>query len=424
MTASKHSLRVRLTDRLVATYKTTVQADLRDLDCRGLVLKVSPGGTKSWSVFCNRRADGKRTRLPLGHYPAVSLGKARTAARNAREAAKAGLDPVGEAEAGAVTVAALVEDFLTRHASVKRTAPEIRRRLRKNLVAHIGGLPIANLRRRHLVECVDRCTERGAPIEARRVFEDVRKLARWAVGKEILPHNLMDGAEAPPVSKERERVLSPREIHHVWHALPGTGMSQTAIAAVRLLLLTGQRVSEVCGTPRAELDLDEGWWQLPSSRTKNGRPHWVPLAPLAVSLIREQIASADAASARKGYDPSLFVFPGRGELTPLAGTTLPQIVQRTATGDDRRLTIGLPHWVPHDLRRTCATGMTSLGVPQFVVGHILNHASTIRATVTGSVYDRYSYGPEKMEAARKWSEHIATIIAADKATLAKDWGWR
>lgn len=425
MTSPRHSQRVKLTDRLVATFKTEGgQVDLRDLDCRGLLLKVSAGGTKSWSVVVNRKRDGKRVRLPLGSYPAVSLGKARAAARDAREAAKAGHDPAGDAEAGAVTVKALIEDFVTRHASTKRTGPEIARRMRTNVVAHIGGLSIADLRRKHLIECVDRCIDRGAPIEARRVFEDVRKLCRWAAGKDLLPQNLMFGAEGPPISKPRERVLSPREIHHVWHALPSTGMSQTAITAVRLLLLTGQRVSEVCGIRRDELDLDEGWWELPPERTKNARRHWVPLAPLAVSLIREQIAFVDAASARKGYDPSLFVFPGRGELTPLAGTTLPQIVQRTAAGDDRRLTIGLPHWVPHDLRRTCATGMASIGIPQFIVGHVLNHASTIRATVTGSVYDRYSYGAEKMAAAQKWSEHIATIIASDPTALAKDWGRR
>jgi len=70
---------------------------------------------------------------------------------------------------------------------------------------------------------------------------------------------------------------------------------------------------------------------------------------------------------------------------------------------------GLQDWRIHDLRRTAATGMVRLGVPQLIVGKVLNHASRSLSGVTG-IYDRHGYLNNKREALTAWSQHLREII--------------
>jgi integrase len=66
---------------------------------------------------------------------------------------------------------------------------------------------------------------------------------------------------------------------------------------------------------------------------------------------------------------------------------------------------------PHDLRRTAATVMGRLNIDQMLIGRVLNHASTTKATVTGSVYDRHSYIPQKRRALESLDTEIKYIVS-------------
>jgi integrase len=67
---------------------------------------------------------------------------------------------------------------------------------------------------------------------------------------------------------------------------------------------------------------------------------------------------------------------------------------------------GVADFTPHDLRRTAASHMTSLGVPRLVVSKLLNH--TERGVT--AVYDRYGYDREKMEAVVVWARRVDEIV--------------
>src|SRR5262249_24109298 len=124
-----------------------------------------------------------------------------------------------------------------------------------------------------------------APITARRVFEDVRALIRWAVARGDLDHNPIDGLRGPAISKPRTRVLSDAETKAVWHDLyrlrPDVGR------VVRFCLATGQRVGEVVALMATELDLGRKVWNIPAARSKNGHSHCVPLTEFALRIINE-----------------------------------------------------------------------------------------------------------------------------------------
>src|SRR6266540_2144178 len=162
-------MRVQLTDRFCASAKSAgVQTDYFDVSVSGLALRVTSGGTKSWSLLYGT----PRRRVTLGRYPSLSLAGARARAIETREGRTSG------------TVSALAEVYL-RSINGLRSASEIERRLRRDVLPLIGHVPLSELHRRDVTRVIDGKT---APIAARRAFEDVRTMVRWAVARGDLEH--------------------------------------------------------------------------------------------------------------------------------------------------------------------------------------------------------------------------------------------
>jgi integrase len=395
----------QLSDRACATAKPIEgkQVELFDTLVRGLSLLVS---AKSKSFFVHyTKPDGKRARLKLGSYPDMSLAKARQKARDTRATVGEGIDPieVKRERAASQTVSDLVENYIARHAAEKRSADEIARRLRKNVSATIGAIKLSELHRRDITRALDAVKDRGAPVEANRLFEDVRAMVRWARGRGDLDSNIMDGMRRPSETVERDRVLSADEIRKVWKALPDADMRESTARILKLCLMTGQRVGEVCEMKRGQLDLEGAIWTIPAEIAKNGREHKVPLSAIAQEIVLEQMAAVESLADRKERVVAEFVFPAPGGRSAVSAASVPKAVMRSNH-------LGIAPWTPHDLRRTAATMMAEGGVSPFIIGHVLNHASVTRATVTGRVYDRYDYGKEKREALETLAALIAGII--------------
>ena len=159
-------------------------------------------------------------------------------------------------------------------------------------------------------------------------------------------------------------------------------------AALKVLLLTGQRLNEVLGMRRSELANAGALWTIPGTRTKNGRDHTVPLAPAACAIIASLPATGE------------FVFTTNGRVPLGIGSKIKKRL-------DARMGARAP-WVLHDVRRTAATAMAELGVAPHVIEAILNHISGHRAGVAGT-YNRAQYAAEKQEALKKWSAHVERL---------------
>src|SRR5262245_42903355 len=324
-------MRVQLTDRFCASAKSAeVQTDYFDATISGLALRVTSGGTKSWSLL-----HGTPSRMvPLGRCPSLSLAAARARALEVKDGRSAG------------TVAALAEVYL-RSIQGLRSVRQIERRLRKDALPIIGHIQLHELHRRDVTRVID-AKLLDAPITARRVFEDIRAMVRWAVARGDLDHNPIDGIKGPPISKPRTRVLSDDEVRTLWQAL--NELRPEVARVIKLCLITGQRVGEVAGLTRDELDLSRKVWNIPGSRTKNSHPHTVPLSQLALDIIDH----TDGLSIDQAHVSSIIHYNQ----------------------------FGLPRWTAHDLRRSVLTKMAELGVPPIVLGHIANHRTTTKAGIT------------------------------------------
>jgi integrase len=373
-------MHVALTDRFCDRAKAiSAQTDYFDETVTGLALRVAPSGRKTWTFHFTSPSNGKRARLTLGTYPATSLAAARTKALEAKGEVEAGSDPRLSVR-GAMTIAELIEAYLANHVRRNlRSAKLIEERFNKDVLPVIGTMKVSDLHRRDMTRIIDPIIARGAPIQACSVFKDCFALTRWAVARGDLDHNPFDGLKKPPPSKPRERVLSDDEIRQLWAALPDA-FSEIDQKILKLCLITAQRVGEVMGSQRSELDLSRRLWTIPGSRTKNGYPHSVPLTDPALKIIDNLVV-----------DPTQFDIAHR--------------IQRALKR------VGIAHWTAHDLRRTALTKMAELGVPPIVLGHIANHRTTTKAGMTLAVYVHHPYEREKREALELWAARLQGIIA-------------
>ncbi len=171
------------------------------------------------------------------------------------------------------------------------------------------------------------------------------------------------------------------EIKQFWDKLEDTPLTPGIRLALKIALVTAQRIGEVSNIDKSELNLDgpSPVWMLPGIRSKNRESHRVPLSPLAVLLIKE----ADALS---GDSPYLFTSPK--EVAPIGSGAATKGMQRA------RPTFALPDFRVHDLRRTAATGMAELGISPHTISLVLNHISAQKGTITSAVHVKYSYDKE------------------------------
>jgi integrase len=219
---------------------------------------------------------------------------------------------------------------------------------------------------------------------------------------------------SPPIKKEkpRERDLSPAEIRTFWHALDRAPvsrpiqrqegdfpMTRATALALKLALVTAQRIGEVTGIGAAELDLNDTApiWIIPGERCKNGKPNRVPLSPLALKLIAE---AHELASDSPCLFPSLG--GGGGSIDPHAPT---RALHRA------RPAIGIDNIRVHDLRRTAASKMAEMGISPHTISLVLNHVTAREGTITRKVYVQYSYDREKREALNAWGARLQQIIS-------------
>ncbi len=402
---------MRFTDRAIAEIKPKAKIyEVWEDGRTGLGVRMSPKGRKSWNYMY--RFNGKARRMTLGTYPAVSLASARVKHAKAKELREKGTDPGAlqverkRAERTSETVADLIDEYLEKWARPrKRSAHEDERILRKDVLPVWGKLKAKEIRRRDVITLLDEIVERGAPIQANRTLAVIRKMFNFAIKRDIVDATPVAMVDAPSKENQRDRVLSADEIRTLWKGLENAPMSEGTKLVLKLQLATAQRKGEIVGAALSEFDLEESVWTIPAERSKNGQAHRVPLSPLALALIQE-------ARDLTGDSPWLFPSPGgNGAITPHSINRALYRVLRPAPPKRPKPAIEIEDMTPHDLRRTAASGITSLGISRLTVSKILNH---VENSVT-AVYDRHGYDAEKRHALDAWGRRLMEIVSGEPA---------
>ena len=355
-------------------------------------LRLAAGGSRSWVVKYKVR--GRSRWLTLGTYPLVPLTDARSKAKEALATVVQGADPVGErrAEREAPTFEDLAREYIERHAQPKKRSWKAdERMLQKYVPASWCAMPAQTITRRQVRDLLDTIAGR-APIQANRVLALLRKVWNFGIKRDLVETNPCALLDRPAPEHQRDRVLTADELRAVWKAFEGED-EQTA-ALFKLYLLTAQRGGELRAMEWSELDLDAGSWVIPAEKAKNKLAHRVPLSPPAVTLLRD---------LRERANGSPWVFPSRSE------SGHHEVLHKATERVRERSGVD---FVPHDLRRTVATFLTSeVGVSRLVVSKLLNH---VEPGVT-KVYDRASYDREKRAALNSWAAKLEQIVSGEAA---------
>jgi integrase len=413
-----------LTDTFISSLAAPASGriEVSDTRCAGLMLRVTAKGVRSWSFRFRAKGARSPSRVTLGTYPDIGLGKAREQANAMRGTIAAGGDPAQhkrEERGGAKTFGTLADRYLKEHADRHKrpaSAAADRRNLRKHVLPKWQNRPYAAIRRADVIELVEGIIATGKPALANRVQALISKIFSFATDASLRDDNPCHRLKKRGAESVGRRVLSDAEISLFWNGIVTSSSVRQSGLGLRLALLTGCRVSEITGMSRAELNdianPANAAWLIPGTRTKNKRDHLVLLAPLACGIVLDLLGMIPPAEQ--------FLFPTRSRRRagPIAGSTLTKAMAyftRRTTGDDDAVgTWRADPPSPHDLRRTMETRLSALGVAKEVRDRVLNH---VQGDVGSKHYNLHQFVAEKRAALMRFEAMLTAILAGESATV-------
>jgi integrase len=400
-----------ITHRFVESVQPkAVRTEYPDAGCPGLYLIVQPSGTRSWAFrFRHNGVNGKKTLGSAGEE-GLSLAAARAAAAAHRHRLERGdgvtavtavTGVTGESGRGYDKIETAAAAFLELHAYRKTrpsTAWATERVFNRIILPAWRGRTIDSIRKRDVIELVEDVAASGRGYLANRTLGTLSKFFNWLVARDALAFSPVTGVERPHEEEVRDRVLSDAELRKLWLACESEGPFGQA---ARMMILTGGRRNEVSQMRWSELDQERRLWTLPRERSKNRRPHTVPLSSQAWRIIEAMPPIADCD----------FVFTADGR-KPVTGWDKAKVRISAKAG------IASESWRLHDLRRSCASGMQRLGVSVPVIEKALNHISGTFRGIVG-VYQTHDYADEIRIALQKWADHVERIVGGRPAEVVK-----
>jgi integrase len=449
-------MKTALTDRAIKAVRPAAKAyDMHDAVVPGLTLNVLPSGLKRF-VLLRRFPGGKHpTRRALGQYGELTLEAARSKARQWLEWIAGGIDPAEQAERERrdqdrrrqTTFAGVVEDYIRievygpggeerpRHRTVKGTLNA----LRDVLVPMFGHRPIAELTTeeimapieligrmgsdRALVKLKARKTlrrpgrkSRPTPEQARALFAFAEMVFNWAIdhggyGLEVSPLARVRKSRRLGSPQRRDRTLNDEELIALMTAIARLPTPHRQVYEV--LLHSGLRLNEAAGAQWNEIEGDI--WTVPPARMKGknegenqAREHVVPIT-LALRKIFAAVPRGAKGDSIFSFDNGATpIVTGGWHIKAMLDDEMVFVLRQRAKarGEQNADKIVLRPWRNHDIRRSCRSTLSRLGVSEPVAEAVIAH---VRPGVKGT-YDRWTYLPEKREALEKWSRFLADLV--------------
>jgi integrase len=371
----------------------------------GFGLRVSSAGRKVYIYRYRKAAPGRAAQTrpityTIGTHGGLTPDEARKIAAGLAARVAEGGNPQAEKNEKRLTSVELefsrqADLWLEHYEQIRRASSLFQAKLvvRNHLKPGLKNKSLAEITRSDIQAVIDSIPQRQKAMR-RAVFAYASVMFSWSVSRGDIPRNPLKDMLKPEAPKARERILTDDELVSIWRASYQSSFG----AFYRLLILTGQRKSEVATLQWSHLDRSQATWTIPAAQTKNGKAHIVPLSQAALDELE---ALGGDEWPKTGY-----VISTTAGKKPIAGFSKAKKSLDAAQ---------VSEWRVHDLRRTLATGLQRLGVRFEVTEAVLNHVSGSRGGVAG-IYQRHDWKDEKRAALDSWGAHIQTLLTGEETT--------
>lgn len=399
---------------------------------KGFGLRVKPTGIRSYIVQY-RNQYGRSKRVTLGQHGVLTAEEARVQARHVLADALRGTDTAEDRQAkrAALTIEQLCDRYLAEHAEQHKKASSVqadRRNIRNHIKPQLGKLRVPEITRADIDRFMRQVSEgktaredrsepgklikvKGGTGAANRCLALLSKMLNLAERWSLRPegsnpcHHVTKYREHP-----MERFLSAEELARLAATLNDAEANNTespsVIAALRLLLLTGARLSEILTLQWAHVDFERMCLMLPDSKTGSRTIYLPPVALQLLERLRQgQRASQRIATVELGARANPYVIAGTKQGRHLVDLQKPwRRIRKAAKLDDVRI---------HDLRHSFASVAAASGLSLPVIGALLGHKSS----ATTARYAHLAADPLREAASR-----TATSISRHLIVAANDSG--
>lgn len=393
----------------------------------GFSIRVSKSGTKWW--FYVYEFEGKKYEVGIGNYPEMSLEDSRYKFQELRRLVKSGINVKEEQKRESnlrkqtLTVKELIGEYIEKHSKIfKKNWEEDKRILEKDVLPLWGNKKVTDITRRDVISLLEGVIERGSPSMSNQLLKIVRKMFNFGVDREILQISPCNKVKSLSPNNMRTRTLSESELKIFFKNIDSTCMTDSLKRILKLILFTGQRPGEVSGIHTREIEGD--WWIIPEERSKNKKIHHVYLSSSSKEIIKESITNivlSRELPIDEEYEGYIFPCPHKDKEKPIDSHALAVAVRRNFMIEKKEIKtvgrrkieetkilnmFGLDKFTPHDLRRTSATYLASIGYSDEIIDSILNHKKQgiIRT------YNVYDYKQEKENGMKSLEQKILGII--------------
>lgn len=376
-------------------------------DRDGLYVAVTPAGSVSFRY--NYAINGRQETVTFGRYGigGITLAEARERLGEAKRMVTDGKSPAKEKARdkarikGAETFGAWAEKWLRGYQMADSTRDMRRSVYTRELKGKFGNQKLNEITHEDLRTITDTIVERGAPATAVHAREIVLQVYRWAIERGQKVENPADLVRPASIAKfePRDRSLTPGEIGLMYSYLEKVGTTPSIRVAVKLLLLTMVRKSELTNATWSEINFSEAIWTIPKERMKRRNPHLVFLSRQVMDIL---VALKTFAG---GSD---FILPSRYDSdAPMSSATMNRVLDLTykAAQKDGH---DLAKFGPHDLRRTASTLLHEAGYNTDWIEKCLAHEQKgVRA-----VYNKAEYREQRTAMLQDWADMIDEWIVS------------
>ena len=370
-----------LTDTALRNLKPkslTYKASDRD----GMYVTVSPTGTVTFRY--DYRLNGRRETLTIGRYgPAgISLAMAREKLIDAK------------------TVGDVTEKWLAGARMADSTKAMRKSIVDRDILPAFQNRQLNEITADDLRALCNKVKARGAPATAVHVRDIVKQVYAFAILHGEKVDNPAEGVGAASIATfvPKDRALSPLEIRLMARQMESVATYPTIRLALRMILLTLVRKSELIQATWDEVDFENATWTIPKQRMKGRNPHVVHLSRQALDIF---VALHTCAAGSK------FVLPSRYDADRcMSNATLNRVTQIVA---ERAKAAGLPlePFTVHDLRRTGSTLLNEIGFNRDWIEKCLAHED---GRSSRSIYNKAEYAEQRRHMLQEWATMVDAWI--------------